>query len=133
MGVFRAGGLNPLKPSTNFWRLESWGGDGTTPYFEGARFISKVFSSWFDDMFEKIWILLKFWPFLAPGPRLVAGDKIAISTSPPPLFLGFWWVRHPPPYFGGGGSIFEGFGVWYDGMLRLFPPFFSLLHVLGAW
>ena len=66
------------------------------PYFEGARFISEVFSSWFDDMFEKIWILLKFWPFSAAA-RLVTGAKIAISASPAPLFVGFWWARHPPP------------------------------------
>ena len=64
-------------------------------YFEGARFISEVFSSWFDDMFEKIWILLKFWPFSATAARLVTGAKIAISASPAPLFLGFWWVMHP--------------------------------------
>ena len=102
------------------------------PYFEGARFISEVFSSWFRDMFEKIWILLKFWPFSAASATVVTGAKIAISTSPAPLFVGFWWVRHPPPYFGGGESIFEGVGVLSDGMLRLFPPFFSLLHVLGA-
>ena len=50
------------------------------PYFEGARFISEGFSSWFDDMFEKIWILLKFWPFSAAAARLVTGAKIAIST-----------------------------------------------------
>ena len=84
-------------------------------------------------MFEKIWILLKFWPFSAASAKLVTGAKIAISTSPAPLIVGLWWVRHPPPpYFGGGKFIFEGVGVWSNGMLRLFPPFFCLLHVLGA-
>ena len=86
---------------------ELWGDEGTPPYFEGAQFISEGFS-WFDDMFEKIWISLKFWPFSAAGASLVTGAKIAISVSPAPLFLGFWWVSPPPPpILGGGESIFE--------------------------
>ena len=57
-------------------------------------------------MFEKIWILLKFWPFSVAGAKLVTGAQIAISTSPAPLFLGFWWVRHPPPPILGVGNPF---------------------------
>ena len=62
-------------------------------------------------MFEKIWILLKFWPFSAAAARLVTGAKIAISTSLAPLFLGFWWISPPPPpYFGVGNPFLRVLG-----------------------
>ena len=80
-------------------------------------------------MFEKIWILLKLWPFSAAGASLVIGAEIATSTLPVPLFPSFGGVRYPPPpYFGGGESIFEGFGVWSNGMLRPFSFFFVLVE-----
>ena len=122
---FRAGGRNPLIPSTIFggWIFrEYWGDEGNPPpYFEGARFIFEGFSSSFDDMVETIWILLKFWPFFAAGASLVRGAKIAISVSPAPLFHG---GLPPPPLILGVGNLFlKVFGVWSDG----------LLHVVGAW
>ena len=65
----------------------------------------------------------------------MTGAKIAISVSPAPLFLGFGGVSPPPPppHFGGGESLFEGFGVWSDGMLRPFSFFraYFMLWVLG--
>ena len=97
--------------------------DTPPPYFEGGESISEALSSWFDDMFEKFRILLKFWPFSVGATRLVTGDEVAQGTSPAPLFLVVCGVSIPSPHFKVGESIFGGFGLWSFHMLRQFSIF----------